>query len=70
MNKTVTIAYICAGQAVIARIIVASVKFEQWHISSTNNRVELKPKHVFVFNWFLINEFIYKHFQKVKTQQY
>ena len=38
VNKTVTVAYSCVGQAVIIIIIVVSVKFEQWHMSSTDNK--------------------------------
>ena len=41
VNKTVAVAYSFVGQAVIVIIIVVSVKFEQWNISSANNKESL-----------------------------
>ena len=41
VNKTVAVVYSCVGQAVIVIIIFVSVKFEQCHISSENNKESL-----------------------------
>ena len=41
VNKEVAVAYSCVGQAVIVIIVIVSVKFEQWHISSANIKESL-----------------------------
>ena len=66
-NKTVAVvssAVNCyVGQAAIVIINIASVKCEQWHKSSANNKEYLSETwHIFVFIWFAINELISKSF--------
>ena len=57
MKKTVAvvrrIANTCVEQAVVVIIIVVSVKCEQCHKSSANNKEFLSEiKHISVFTWF------------------
>ena len=67
VNKTIAVvsrtANTCIGQAVIVINIVVSVKCEQWHKSSANNKELLSEiKQIFVFTWFASNELISKRF--------
>ena len=48
----------CVEQAFGVVISVASVKCEQWHKTSENNKNLTEIKHIFVFTWFAINELI------------
>ena len=57
------IANSCVGQAVIFIIIVVSIKCEQWHKSSANNKEFLSEiKNIFIFTWFAIIELVFKRF--------
>ena len=63
VNETVVVVIRIVNGCVEQAVIVASVKCEQWHKNSENNRESLIGKcHIFVIIWFAVNELIFQMF--------